>query len=101
MTTANLVEAAYENHRSDVARREADYTRELNAKLGQINAQAKTIMEIVGEIQQAIDVLRMQDNAGKGQSHAETIRRAAQALNILDAALANVQSYTLQIGRTK
>ncbi len=50
MTAERLLEAAYENHRSDVTRRESDYTRELNAKLGQINAQAETIKELISTL---------------------------------------------------
>ncbi len=46
----DILEAAYENHRADVARREADYTRELNAKLGQINAQARMTRELLKAI---------------------------------------------------
>ncbi len=43
----DILEAAYENHRADVERREADYMRELNTKLAQINAQAKMIKALV------------------------------------------------------
>ncbi len=50
MITERLLEAAYENHRDDVARREADYTRELNAKLDQINAQSRTIRDLVATL---------------------------------------------------
>ncbi len=49
------LEAAYENHRADIARREADYTRELNAKLAQINAQAKTIRELVDALKRIVN----------------------------------------------
>ncbi len=43
----DILEAAYENHREDIARREADYTRELNEKLDQINAQARMTRELL------------------------------------------------------
>ncbi len=40
-----VLEATHEVYKQELARREADYTRELNAKLGQINAQARTIRD--------------------------------------------------------
>ncbi len=45
-----LLEAAYEKHLADITRRDSDYTRELNAKLGQINAQAETIKDLVATL---------------------------------------------------
>ncbi len=50
MTAERLLEAAYENHRDDIAHREADYTHELNKKLAQINAQAATIKQLVATL---------------------------------------------------
>ncbi len=44
--TERTLEAAYERWRIIEKRAHADYTRELNAKLAQINSQAKTIREL-------------------------------------------------------
>ncbi len=56
----DILEAAYENHRADVERREADYMRELNTKLAQINAQAKMIKALVDAL------VFIRDNANEG-----------------------------------
>ncbi len=72
----DILEAAYENHLEDIARRESDYTRELNAKLWQINAQATMIKELLKAI------------AG---CHCEKC----------NALLARFSSYPLPSGRTK
>ncbi len=89
MTTANLVEsalleAAYENHRAVVARLEADYTLELNAKLGQINAQAKTMRMLV-------DSLKLLASEGPLVDYRAIARTA----------LEKVIPYPLPTGRTK
>jgi uncharacterized FlaG/YvyC family protein len=41
-----VLEATHEVYKERIATLEADYKRELNAKLDQINAQARTIMEL-------------------------------------------------------
>ncbi len=46
-TTERTLEAVYDQRAKSIRRLEADFTRELNAKLDQINAQAKTIRELV------------------------------------------------------
>ncbi len=102
MTTGNLVdadllEAVYENHRADVARREADYTRELNAKLGQINAQAKTIQELV-------NVLKEVDLYGEALIAREYDPQSSTVTKLVADCrkeLAEFKSYTLPTGRTK
>ncbi len=82
--SGHTLEAAYENHRADVARREADYARELNAKLEQINAQAKTIRELIIALEK---VVRVSSISWDDQGH----NAVANAKN----ALAKVKTYPL------
>ncbi len=94
----DILEAAYENHRADVARREADYTRELNAKLGQINAQAKTIKSLVEVLEQVmsetVNTPVYPDGPCLNKDTRDDIR------NVLDD-VANTRSYPLPTGRIK
>ncbi len=102
LVESELLEAAYENHREDVARREADYMRELNAKLEQINAQAKTIRELVDALTLCVNTLR--DKRIGTVDYMEGSRiysdfRVASEKG--ENALSKVQSYPLPDGRTK
>ncbi len=45
-TAERTLEATHEVYKEQAHRKEADYTRELNAKLAQINAQSKAIREL-------------------------------------------------------
>ncbi len=92
MTIERTLEATYENHRADIARREADYARELNAKLGQINAQAKTIKVLTHALQKiAGDGVRGSDIGWEGCCHP----------GIAQDVLRDVIPYPLPTGRTR
>ncbi len=85
-TFERTLEAAYERWRIIVKRAHADYTRELNAKLAQINAQSKTIRELVEALKFFASVIK------SGESWSATCQKS------YDAALG---TYPLPDGRTK
>ncbi len=77
--TERTLEAAYERWRIIEKRAHADHKRELNAKLAQINAQAKTIRELVEALEDA----------------KRRLMRYDESTFAIDAALANLGTYPL------
>lgn len=74
----------HEAHKAELARRDADYTRELNQKLQQINEQTKTILSALSAIEKKNDALRLaladvdgaSDLAAREFCHTSKIREA-------------------------
>ncbi len=73
-----------------------DYTRELNAKLDQINAQSQTIRELVDALKESKTICEY-DARERGQWRIVTER----IVKIINAELAKVGTYPLPDGRTK
>ncbi len=88
-TTERTLEAAYQTHISNLNRVETEYLRELDKKLGQINAQAGTIKEMVEALKDLRD--HISDTYEDYEAYARCVAR--QTLSKL--------GYPLPAGRTK